>query len=222
MRFFSKQFFYQPSCLRCGSFFSEDHLFCETCYKQFLSFRLKAHSGLGQVDLPTAQHFYLLEWKKNESDIISKMVYALKSDYGKLAIQFYANFFCEKLQQQINLDMYDAVVPLPGSKATSIHSNIFAECLAQKIKKPTIDILIKKSKQTESKLLNRKQRFSSSQNRIRLKPLEHFTQSSLAQKSLIYVDDILTTGNTFNASRQAIGNSKDCLLLTLFFRSKVT
>ncbi|MEQ1722987.1 MAG: hypothetical protein ABL930_07400, partial [Pseudobdellovibrio sp.] len=79
-----KQYLLSPLCLKCGSFFCDDSLFCNTCFEQEIVTRLDYDSLSHLRD----QHFYLIDWFKNDADFMNEMVYRLKSNNSKSCLLY--------------------------------------------------------------------------------------------------------------------------------------
>lgn len=200
-----KQYFYNPLCFNCGSFFVESHLFCDTCFENEIEKRITFKKR--------QDHFYLFDWKPGESDLISGLVYQLKSDQCIKALEFYA---CQ-LAQFLDND-FDLIVPLPGSKKSSVHSQILARQISKYLGVPCLDILKKAS---HSQAQKEKTAAEREQTAIELKtsfPHEQFTKSNKAKLKVLYVDDILTTGHTYRSSRQALNLNESAWIATVFYR----
>lgn len=202
---FLKQSFYNPVCLKCGSFFVNDSLFCYYCERKYLKKKLviQKHT-IGEKD----KHLYLIEWVPDESDVISHMVYQMKSNKCIFAWRYYARQFAQQ-----SLEGYEVIVPLPGSKPSSVHSKIFAKFLSEEMKIPVLDCLIQDSatEVLEQKQQTKKQRLAPKKDLLVKGDFVQFTK-------ILFVDDILTTGQTFKRSKKALKQKGESMILTLFYR----
>lgn len=158
-----------------------------------------------------SKHLYLLNWNKDESPVIDQMVYRMKSDNSRAAWRFYARIFLQL--SGTNLQNFDGLVPIPGSTSASTHSRIFAEALSSFSGLPVFDVVVKRANakaQKQGGIQERKtQNFASHP----LRKAELFTK-------LIFVDDVLTTGESFLQSNLAVNGHKENIILTLFYRPK--
>ncbi len=211
-----KQYFYNPVCINCGSFFVLDHLFCHFCFTKHIETNLEIKAS--QVDA-TSEHYYLFDWVPGQSDLISEMVYRFKSDRAIKAWRFYSDVFAQQILDCIDVQSFDAIVPLPGSSQSSVHSAVFAKFLSQHLKLPVFHCLEKVIETGEQKLKTAQQRTDQSTGSPIVK-LEQFTHEDTANLKLIYVDDIMTTGATFKRSQEALQNENNSILATLFYRPK--
>ncbi len=204
-----KQYLLSPVCIRCGSFFCEASLFCRNCFNSEIISRCQnqspSHLGLS--------HYYLIEWKQNESACLDEMVYRMKSNYARRAWQYYAKIIYYKYCSEINFNKFEALVPVPGSKDSSVHSKIFCNELAKLTGLPVLDILIKNPDSPEQKKLGAQQRKSKLKIKKQNAVSVYFTK-------FIFVDDIVTTGASFNLSNAALGAGGENLIISLFYRSK--
>lgn len=210
-----KQLFHTPICLNCGSYFVKSHLFCESCYEVHIEPRLRLQLKTLSAEL---QHAYLIEWSPGESDTISEMVYRFKDNRNPDAWSFYADLIAHSFCDQVDISDFNALVPIPGSRATSTHAHTFAKHLSEFTGLPILDGL------RNVGLVEQKRKTAVERSQIGHAPSmrlnEVFTQADLASLKLIYVDDIMTTGQTFKHCREALGDTGTAVLVTLFYRSK--
>ncbi|MBC7465476.1 MAG: hypothetical protein H7256_05740 [Bdellovibrio sp.] len=164
------------------------------------------------------ESYFLLNWIPFESDMLSEMVYRMKSDKCFGAWMYYAEKAADELAENLNIEQIDYIIPIPGSKKTSVHSHIFAQLLGRALRKPILDILVKTQTIGEQKRKNKTERLNKT---IRLH--EQFTRNlnllGLARSHVLVVDDILTTGSSFIQSVEALGPVRKATLLTLFHRT---
>lgn len=210
-----QQYCYNPVCLSCGSFFVKQHLFCEDCFQKKIRSKLQIKSKMINQ---TSEALYLVDWIPFESDMISEFVYRMKSDKCINAWGFFAEYILEQVSENQSLENIDYIIPIPGSKVTSKHSHVFAQMLGRILRRPILDILEKPQNQNEQKRKNKAERLYRT---IRLR--EQFTTNlgllNLQNSHVLIVDDILTTGSSFNQSVTALGLVKKASLLTLFYRT---
>lgn len=204
-----KQYLLTPICIGCGSFFCDDSLFCSACFGREIEPRLSLPSA---SHLGGSRHLYLFNWNKDESAVLDQMVYRMKSDNSYAAWRFYARILLQT--HLINFQNYGGFVPIPGSTAVSVHAKLFAEALSVVTGLPVYDLVAKKADakaQKQGGLLDRK-----AQNFVACPTL----QTELFTK-LIFVDDVLTTGESFLQSNKAVNGHNENIILTLFYRAKV-
>lgn len=206
-----KQYLLTPTCLKCGSFFNNETLFCSICFKNEIVKRYRAQrpSHLGE------QHIFMLSWNKGESDVLSQMVYRLKSDTSVNAWRIYAKIFYKKFLKKTNLESFQALIPVPGSGKSSVHAHVFANELSKLSGIPAVDALVKKAVFSEQKNLSARERKQNTCITLRAPLNEHFTRC-------IFVDDIVTTGESFLQSNKALNGGADNLILSLFYRPRLS
>ena len=202
-----KQYLMSPVCLKCGSFLCNESLFCRVCFAAEIESRQYT-----ECRSHISSHIYLLDWRPGESAALSRMVYRMKSDFSVPAWKVYAAEIFNKAEGRICFSDYQGFVPIPGSKPSSVHSLLLARYLAEWSRRPLLDLLYKEHALEQKK---RKARDRQTGSGITRKPKtsEHFTR-------LIFVDDVLTTGESFRQSCKALNCNEDSPVLTLFYRPK--
>lgn len=204
-----KQYLLSPCCLKCGSLFLNESLFCQVCFSAEIENNILRPqcSHISQL-----RHKYLLRWNKGENNVLSEMVYRLKSNNSVAAWAFYAKLLYNFLD--LNFKTYKALIPIPGSSKNSVHALLFARQLSILTGLPVVDILSKKTESFEQKTLTAEQRKNKVFIELR-QPIffEQFTK-------YIFVDDILTTGESFNQCNKAINDNSDNIIISLFYRPK--
>ncbi|AGH96744.1 ComF family protein [Pseudobdellovibrio exovorus] len=205
------QYLFSPNCVHCGSFFVEDTLLCDECFRSRLYPRLQQQLQHPLVSV-IPRHYYLFAWNPQESDLLSEMIYRLKGNRAWPAWEYYGKLLYYYVSDYLDWGEFQALVPLAGSKPSSVHAQILATVLSKHSGLPVWDVLQKRTLQQQKKLsaVDRKH-----QSQIGLKGQlpEHFTK-------LIFVDDVLTTGQSYEQSRKALNANSEDVILTLFYRSR--
>lgn len=111
------------------------------------------------------------------------------------------------------MQKFSGFVPIPGSTPASVHSRVFAEALSAICGLPVFDIL---SKKVDSKAQKRGSIAERRKQNFEHRPAP---QAELFTK-LIFVDDVLTTGESFLQSNTAVNGHNENIILTLFYRPK--
>lgn len=179
-------------------------------------------TNLNQTNFPqTLPHHYLLEWNKHEGKTLSQMIYRLKGDNSKPAWVFYARLFHRALSKKINFKNYQALVPIPSAKQSSVHAKIFANELSSLLGLPVWDLLKKNPAAPEQKKRSAVQReqIAAEITNISRKSTPATAIAEIFTKH-IFVDDVLTTGQSFLQSKAALGGSAEDIVITLFYRPK--
>lgn len=212
-----RQNLYNPVCLCCGSFFVENHLFCKSCYFKKMSPRLELKK---KIITKTESAYSIFDWQPGESDLLSEMVYRLKSNRCRLAWKHYATLATQALSYELDLQKINFIIPVPGSKKSSVHALIFSEIVGEIIKKPVLNILEKSNKLYDQQ----PQKFKTKHQRAcaQFSICEQFTHKldhlNIKERNILMVDDIMTTGSSYRQSLHALGGPRSSLLLTLFYR----
>ena len=183
----------------------EPHLFCEECFDSEIRYRINVKKQ--------NKHYYLFDWAPGESDLISAMVYQLKSDRCTQALEFYTQLLTPALTEK-----FDFVVPLPGSKKDSVHSLIMARKMASRLKVPILDLLIKSPSDQAQKKKSIEERSKTVLMLSRNNSPEDITTLIGPEAKILFVDDILTTGSTYNSALTALSREKQDSIATLFYR----
>lgn len=212
-----KQYFYNPLCFCCGSLFVEDHLFCSLCFESQIQPRISLKERTLLFEDQEIKHFYLFEWIPGESDLLSSMIYQLKSDRCVKALRFYMNALILEILEG-HFGDYNCVLPLPGSKKSSTHSNSLADEVAQVTGLIKADLFLKEKLETQQKKLSSLLRRQVEIKTCALRRHELFTSLQSDKLNPIYVDDILTTGSTLKASMKVLNTKKNACVVTLFYR----
>lgn len=205
-----RQYLISPLCLKCGSLFCGDSLFCAACYRREILPRLEEEN-----DSHVQGHRYLLRWPKHPTpseDFVGEMVYRMKGRRGAAAWCLYSELLFLKIQPDFGFGCYRRLVPIPGSKQASVHARLLARCLALHTGLEVADVLQKSSVQEQKKLTADERRRGSPIHLGRPRT-EDFTGTVL-------VDDVLTTGESARQSKKALGCGENTPILTLFYRPK--
>lgn len=139
------------------------------------------------------------------------MVYRMKSDNSSLAWAFYAKLLFQI--GDIDFPKFEMLVPIPGSGPDSVHSFLFARELGILSGLPVRDILVKSGGQTEQK------RSTLGERKNAKFALADKCQSEVFTKC-IFVDDVLTTGQSFFQSNKAVNGRDENIIITLFYRPR--
>jgi predicted amidophosphoribosyltransferase len=210
-----KQFFLNPVCIKCGSLFVEQHLYCDVCFKIALAPELERNRL-------RENHIFLFEWAGGEA--LDQLVYRLKADRALPALSFYSKILAYKISEEFSGSRFDAVVPIPSANPKSILAHKIGEILAASLKIPFVDLLVKNKSGAEQKSLKAVERARLNPFELRLEEgkNEDITEFNPHQaqppKRYLFVDDVLTTGNSFKHASEAVYWSKRNVIATLFYR----
>lgn len=211
---FLNQSLYSPGCLHCGSFLVEPSLFCRYCYTHFVAPRISAT----EWRIENIRHVFLFEWKKRDEVFLSQLVYRLKSAQSPQAIKFYASLLADKLIELNRINSFAAFVPIPGSTNSRIHSDLLAEELSQQTGIVTVRVLERVNEAAQQKTLTSRERRLTNPFRVKPEANEEFTLKFFKESPVIFVDDVLTTGQSIKHAETLICPGKPNAVATLFYR----
>lgn len=180
-----------PVCTRCGSYFPKQLFCCTECaqvlFSQFGKFHREQHA---QKEILVSS---LLDWKANASDSLSMAVHLLKLSSARPVWKFLAEQFAEKISLDSINEENTILIPIPGHKPGSTHTEHFSHYLSEILGLRKVNLLGVGSNDTEQKKRTKLQRLNHKSNFYvdftKLKNLEKV-------ENLILIDDIVTTGAT--------------------------
>lgn len=185
------------TCLNCGSLCTFDGLLCYPCQTTLFK---KWEEGLHVTEHEVGLIWTLCEWTPGESDVLSRLVFALKGRNQRRAWNFYAQIFAkERLLEPIEYREIILVSP-PESAKSRCHGRYWAESLANHLGAKVIAPfrVISEKQQKHGNLEERATR--------RYELREEFT--SFVQENTdalwVFADDIVTTGSSAKAAYLAL------------------
>lgn len=202
--------FWYRSCAVCSVSFPSVKWFCPICWKRLKSYYLKPHDILRLQD--EFLHIRLLDWNRENDHFMRLVLNSLKISspqyiYDSLMQEL---FYC--MLQELPLFTHDSykIIPAPPRRGYfKDHAFYLAQALSQLSTWPAISIL----KRVDSHF-SQKQKSKVHRKQICFK----LKYSLPKESSIIFVDDILTTGATAMAAKTAIGEVKSFKALTLTWR----
>lgn len=211
-----KQVLISPQCLQCASWKVERSLFCRICFKQIIIPKLiKNHNYLRN-----SQHLFLIPWALNDLECIDQLVYRLKNLQSQEALEFYAEKIMEVLKKLNLQHTQNILIPIPSSRMKFNHAHALAKNLSSEGFGIYRDVLTKSG--DEQKRLSRSLRGGRG---FSVKPeCEYFTrnlkESLRSSQQVLFIDDVLTTGESFKRCSEVLGLTEKALCVTLFYREK--
>lgn len=181
-------------CMFCDLRIKKDNIVCDNCQ----SFRPKFVKAI-------CPFVY--------KDHVRASILKFKSDGAKYLAKPFAKFMYEKLKDE-NIN-FDIIVPVPSHKDTIKkrgynQAKVLADEIAILSCKPVIEVIIKNVKTKTQKSLTFKERHENLVNSMTL------TDKKLIKgKTILLVDDILTTCATVNYCSELMSNAKEIYVATI-------
>jgi predicted amidophosphoribosyltransferase len=203
-------------CVGCGSLVVHRKGLCLSCEYHILD-RYLAHSEKVH-DLNNSQltFRYLFRWIPNASDILSAYVHLLKSPLAKPCWDEIAKLFIAHHEiSQTNV----IFVPIPSSRERK-HSLYFATALAQKLDGTVIQALSVAQKNNAN--IEQKRKSKTERQRVSFEINEEFTDVLRGTAKIVLVDDVITTGASYQAAYNALNVLSENIELWAGFRREST
>jgi predicted amidophosphoribosyltransferase len=210
------QYVLSPQCISCSSFLVRKHLYCDVCYN-FIIKPIVKKLNVRQTERGN-HHHYLFSWGADSDPSLDVLIYRLKKNYSLLAWAHYAAVIVS-LKPIEFWQSFDAIAYIPSSRAKADQAQFFAEQLGLLLKKPISALLSRRPLETEQKKLSRTMRQQS-------KKFDWCCLKNVEFTKILIIDDILTTGSSFNECLQLVSRNTKHLVevdvLTLMFREPPT
>lgn len=224
------RFFYPSHCLHCGESIPEpaDVLFCSgcsslldmlhpdercpTCFCSHYDKRDRKCRDCTHGGLPYQRAAAVFDYRGPAATVIKKMKYGNQPHLAKGAAAFMVAQFI-----QLNWPMPDALVPVPMSAIHWIdrgynQSALLAEEMGRLMEVPVWDVLKRRSGDYSQAGLSLSQRKGLEGKRFQLKP-----KVVIADKSLLMIDDVMTSGSTLRRCAEALAEGHPARLYALTF-----
>lgn len=175
-------------CLHCGGYFVQESLFCKSC--QEILWLRHSKTYLTYVDdIPVSNLFI---WEPDHDRQLSKLLKTLKTGALEKGFKYYAQEFLMK--ENPHIPENSVFIPCPGQRPD--HAWVLARQFSLLLDVDLQDILLaERGEGGHQKSKNKNER---SERRFSC-------QKTMAHKHVIFIDDIVTTGSTVRAAKQAIG-----------------
>lgn len=200
---------YPRLCMACGqSLYNKEFCICTFCRYHLpkTNFHLKEKNPVsklfwGRVPIHSAASYYLF----SKGGKVQKLIHQLKYREQKEIGTFLGNLYGNDLKLSPAFDSVELIVPIPLhpkrlKKRGYNQSSLFAEGLADAMQKEFDDDIVYRELAAESQ--TRKSRFN------RWKNVESNFKvrfpDKLANKHILLVDDVVTTGSTLEACANAV------------------
>ncbi|OQW52409.1 MAG: hypothetical protein A4S09_08625 [Proteobacteria bacterium SG_bin7] len=176
------------SCTHCGSFWGTTDILCGSCWERLERALLRGSSQeFGNYHFKVHS---LLNWNHAEHNLIKNLIHGLKTGWAKSVYRRLAAFLDVKWPKE------SILIPAPGPE----HAKAWALAVSELTGLEVQDFLIKfenGKQKTKSKLERQAIKMGLKQGIFR----DH--------KSIIFVDDVVSTGGTAFAAHRALGEPKN-------------
>lgn len=199
-------------CLNCGAFSVNIHLLCTPCANTLG--RLAQTNSAVKMPPMLLRAFYT--WYPGQSDLLSKLILALKGQGLKEPWAYYAQLFVNKNFTEISRHQRIIIVPAPPKKqGVQDHAYFWAQGLAN-ASGAEIFPFLKKVSSGHQRGADRGDRAL-----VEMEVTENYSKAvDFSSKTLwIFADDVLTTGATARAAHKALGCPDNFEVWTLAHRS---
>lgn len=197
--------FYPHICMHCGSEeLSAATVLCEACeknlpYTEFLAIENnkveKIFWGRVLIQEAGASLFF------TKDSIVQALIFALKYKHQKKAGRLLGNIMGQDIINSQRFKNIDCMIPIPLSKKKQRkrgYNQALVICEGIQEKLPHIPILTVLVKQKSSKSQTRQNRIE--RNHLSERPFMLIGPNTLANKNVLIVDDVITTGATMEAA----------------------
>jgi predicted amidophosphoribosyltransferase len=212
-----KQFLLSPLCLHCGSLGVQKNLFCTNCYELLMAPKILTNHEFFKNN----RHVFLIPWGLSDLECVSQLVYRIKNLQSPEAMSFYMQKLSVMLKNLNLQSPQNVLIPIPSSRSQLSHAHEMANWLSKAGFGTVYDVLIKKNHQQQKHLklsLRGHSGFSIKTG------CEDFTRNLSLQNSsshqVLFIDDVLTTGQSFKRCSELLAIEKKALCVTLFYREK--
>ena len=197
--------FYPHICMHCGSEeLSAATVLCEACeknlpYTEFLAIENNKVEKIFWGRVPIQKAGASLFFTKDS--IVQALVFALKYKHQKKAGRLLGNIMGQDIINSQRFKNIDCMIPIPLSKNKQRkrgynQSLVICEGIQEKL--PHIPIITILAKQKNSKSQTRQNRIE--RNHLSEQPFMLVGPNTLANKNVLIVDDVITTGATMEAA----------------------
>ena len=214
MNFFEKILFYisVPKCTYCGKKLDiEDKALCKECNRNYIDLKERNCSICGKAlykcDCTSKyleSHFVhklikVFRYKPGGNSPANELIYKLKRENRKDIVDFLSEELKNSILSSIELNENTIITSVPRRKKAKVkygidHSQKLAKAVAKKLSVEYIPTLKSLAKKPQKKSENIDERIENAKFKLINNNL------NLAQKTLILIDDIVTTGASMGAA----------------------
>lgn len=203
-------------CVGCGSLVVHARGLCLKCEYHILDHYLSSQVEAAIIPESGLRFRFLFHWIPGESSLLSSYVYLLKSPLAESLWHELSRYFVPPEHLKNNV----IFIPIPSRKKRK-HSLYLAQGLAEKLGGEVIEAL-----QTSAlDSLEQKQKSKTERRKITFTLNEEFTERLRLAPTIVLVDDVITTGASYEAAYNVLKNHQVCPenieLWTAFYREAI-
>lgn len=208
MRVVEETWSYLRACPHCHNWREKKDLFCASCWGQLLKKVYWEKAIEYEIETKT-----LFTWREDD-ELVGRLIYCLKGGGLEAACTRLVEWILMYVEKK---ELEGAVfVPAPPRANGQVdHAALLAKCFSKITGRPHLSSLervnIKRQKQ-----LNRSER---QKNTLRLSGIE--SREINSKQSIIFIDDVVTTGATAQAAYLALGKPKNFRVWALAHRPRL-
>ena len=198
------------ACLSCSFPFVGPSLFCSECEKSL--WRRQSRVLTRKISTKGLLVRGLFDWNPDQDRQVSQLILALKGGRALGTLEYFGHRFSPALSCSDGERSDTCLVPCPPKRAGALdHAGALAKVLSLKTGYPVREVLARE-------LGASKQRTKGIQGRAKI----HFQlKEQIGYKNVIFIDDVMTTGATAHAAREAMGYGSEMEVWVLAIRAEL-
>lgn len=184
-------------CVGCGSLVVHDRGLCLLCENIILRNYFSVQSDTTQLSSAGLPFRFLYHWIPASSDVLSCYIHLLKSPLSEPLWNELSRYYvtAQKTEQRL------LFIPIPSRKNRK-HSLFFAQGLADKFGGQVLQAL----RICSQDIREQKQKSRAERQKIRFRVGEEFTELLYNAPRIVLVDDVITTGASYEAAYNVLKN----------------